>query len=364
MRVALFDTKTPLAPLRAEIQARVAAVIEQGHFILGPEVAAFESELAAYLGVRHVVGVANGTDAITIALRALGVTAGQEVVVPAFTFYATAEAVASAGAIPVFCDVDADTRNVTADTVRAALTDKTAAIVAVDLFGCPAPYAELREFGVPVLEDAAQAAGARLHGRLAGALGDAATFSFFPSKNLGCFGDGGAIATDSDQVAELARTLRFHGSRDKRHFQYVGYNSRLDELQAAILRVLLPSLDGWCDGRRAAAEAYAAAGLGAHVGLPHIPAGADPAWHLYVVTHPQADALVAGLAEHGVQARGYYRTPLHRQPAMAPYAQAAKALPATDALAAGNLALPMSPVLAPEEAATVVEAIGAVLATA
>jgi dTDP-4-amino-4,6-dideoxygalactose transaminase len=332
MRVALFDTETPIAPLRAEIQARVAAVIEQGRFILGPEVAAFESELAAYLGVRHVIGVANGTDAITIALRALGVRAGQEVVVPSFTFYATAEAVASA--------------------------------VAVDLFGCPAPCAELRKLGVPVLEDAAQAAGARLHGRHAGALGDAATFSFFPSKNLGCFGDGGAIATDSDEVAELSRALRFHGSRDKQHFQYVGYNSRLDELQAAILRVLLPSLDGWCDGRRAAADAYAAAGLGAHVGLPHVCDGADPAWHLYVVTHPRPDALIAGLAEQGVQARGYYRIPLHRQPAMAPYARASSELPVTDALAAGNVALPMSPVLTPAQAQTVVEAVGAVLAVA
>ena len=184
MSVALFDTETPLHALRAEIQARVAAVIEQGRFILGPEVAAFESELAAYLGVRHVIGVANGTDAITIALRALGVRAGQEVVVPSFTFYATAEAVASAGAIPVFCDVDPETRNVTADTVRAVLTDETAAIVAVDLFGSPAPCAELRELGPPVLEDAAQAAGARLDGAQAGALGDVATFSFFPRRGL------------------------------------------------------------------------------------------------------------------------------------------------------------------------------------
>jgi dTDP-3-amino-3,4,6-trideoxy-alpha-D-glucose transaminase len=185
--------------------------------------------------------------------------------------------------------------------------------------------------------------------------------SFVPSKNLGAFGDGGAIATDSEEVAELARALRFHGSRDKRHFQYVGYNSRLDELQAAVLRVQLPSLDAWCDGRRAAAQAYADCGLGDHVSLPGVPEGAVPAWHLYVVTHPRADALQAGLAQHGVQARGYYRIPLHRQPAMAAYAPRAE-LPVTDALAASNLALPMSPVLTPEQAGTVVEAIGAVLA--
>jgi len=197
-----------------------------------------------------VVGVANGTDAITIAIRALGVKPGDEVVLPSFTFYATAEAMITAGAVPVFCDVDPGTRNVTAETVRAALTPRVKAIVAVDLFGCPAPVPELRELGLPVLEDAAQALGSSLGGRMAGALGDAATISFYPSKNLGCFGDGGAIATDDDELAELARALRFHGSRDKRMFDYVGYNSRLDELQAAILRVLLPELDGWCDGRR------------------------------------------------------------------------------------------------------------------
>jgi dTDP-4-amino-4,6-dideoxygalactose transaminase len=356
--VPLFDTATPLAPLRADIMRRLHEVVADGRFILGPEVAAFESELAEYLGVRHVVGVANGTDALTIALRSLGVEPGAEVVVPSFTFYATAEAIATAGAVPVFCDVDLATRNVTADTVRAAMTPRTAAVVAVDLFGSPAPYPELREFGVPVLEDAAQAAGASLAGRRAGALADAATFSFFPSKNLGCFGDGGAIATDDDGVAELARALRFHGSRDKQNFQYVGYNSRLDSVQAAVLRAALPELDRWSDGRRAAAQAYHEAGLGEYVGLPAVLEGAVPAWHLYVVTHPRADELVAELAHHGVQARGYYRTPLHRQPAMAPYANGV-ALPVTDELAARNLAVPMSPVLSVEQAGEVVRAVSA-----
>ncbi len=358
MSISLFDTETPLRPLRAELAARVAAVLDSGRFILGPEVAAFEAELADYLGVRHVIGVANGTDAITIALRALGVESGAEVVVPSFTFYASAEAIVNAGAIPVFCDVDPDTRNITADTVRAALSPRTAAILAVDLFGCPAPADELRALGLPVLEDAAQAAGASLDGRRAGALGDAATFSFFPSKNLGCFGDGGAIATDDDGVAELARALRFHGSRDKRSFEYVGYNSRLDELQAAILRVLLPALDGWCDGRRAAAEAYLEAGLADHVTVPRPLPGAIPAWHLYVVTHPRADELIAALAQRGVQSRSYYRTPLHRQPAMAPYGAGAS-LPVTDELAARNLALPMTPVLSPEQVREVVGAVAA-----
>jgi dTDP-4-amino-4,6-dideoxygalactose transaminase len=363
MAVALFHTDAVLAPLRAAIEERVRAVIAGGRFVLGPEVEAFEAEFADYLGVRHVVGVANGTDAITLALRAMGMRPGDEVVVPSFTFYATAEAAVNAGAVPVFCDVDAATRNVTVDTVRAALTARTTAIVAVDLFGCPAPVPELRSLGLPVLEDAAQAAGARLGGRMAGALGDVATFSFYPSKNLGCFGDGGAIATDSDEIADLARTLRYHGSADKRTFTHVGYNSRLDEMQAAILRVLLPELDGWCDGRRAVARAYEEAGLDRYVGPPGTPDGAEPAWHLYVVTHPRADELLVALAEHGIGARAYYRAPLHRQPAMAPYApRRARALPATEALAATNLALPMGPALVPEQAQEVVAALAAALA--
>ena len=249
--------------------------MRNGRFILGPEVSAFESELAAYAGTAHAVGVANGTDAISIAARAVGVAAGDEVVVPSLTFYATAEAIAAIGARPVFCDVDHGTRNVTVDTVTAAMTPRTKAIVAVDLFGSPAPVPALRQLGVPVIEDAAQALGASLDGRRAGSLGDIATLSFFPSKNLGCFGDGGAILTDSDELAAQARALRFHGSRDKQTFELVGYNSRLDEIQAAVLRVLLPELDGWCDARRRAAAAYAAAGIAEYVGVPELPAG-DP----------------------------------------------------------------------------------------
>jgi dTDP-4-amino-4,6-dideoxygalactose transaminase len=362
MAVPLFDTQTPMSRLRPAIEARLAAVIERGVFILGPEVTAFEREFADYLGVRHVVGVANGTDAITIALRALGIGAEDEVIVPSLTFYATAEAAVTAGASPIFCDVDPDTRNVTVDTVRAVLTPRTKAVVAVDLFGCPAPVPELRELGLPVLEDAAQAAGARLDGRRAGALGDAATFSFYPSKNLGALGDGGAIATDDDGVAELARTLRFHGSHDKSTFIEVGYNSRLDELQAAVLRLFLPELDTWATGRRAAACAYAELGLSEYCGLPAVPEGADPAWHLYVVTHPRADELLTALRGRDIQARGYYRTPVHRQPAMAPYRAASPELPATDELARTNIALPMSPVLSREQVREVVGAVAAAAA--
>ena len=358
MAVPLFDTNTPLAPLRQRITDKVAQVIADGTFILGPEVAAFESELADYLGVEHVVGVANGTDALTIAARAAGVGPGDEVVLPSFTFYATAEAIATIGARPVFCDVDRDTRNVTVATVGAAITPNTKAIVTVDLFGLPAPSGEIRDaFGLPVIEDAAQALGASLAGRRAGALGDVATFSFYPSKNLGAFGDGGAIATDDPEIAATAKALRFHGSRDKQNFELVGYNSRLDEIQAAILRILLPELDGWCDGRRAGAAAYEAAGLGDYVSLSQTPPGALPAWHLYSVTHPEPDGVLAALNAAGVQARAYYRIPLHRQPAMAPYVAPGLELPVTEELARSNIALPISPVLSEAQVAEVVAAL-------
>jgi dTDP-3-amino-3,4,6-trideoxy-alpha-D-glucose transaminase len=355
--VPLFQTEAWLGPLKQEVQARVAAVIERGSYILGPEVEAFEREFADYLGIEHVVGVANGTDAITVALRALGVGPGDEVVVPSFTFYASVEAIIAAGAQPVFCDVDLETRNVTQQTVGAALTPRTKAIVAVDLFGCPAPVPALREFGIPVLEDAAQAAGARLESRAAGALGDVATFSFYPSKNLPCFGDGGAIATADARLADRARTLRFHGSKDKQTFTAVGYNSRLDALQAAVLRVLLPHLDAWSEGRRTVAQSYSEAGLGRHVGLPCPPQGAAPAWHLFVVTHPRADALIAELRENGIGARGYYRTPVHRQPALTPYVREELSLPVSDELASTNLALPMGPALEQREVRAVVSAL-------
>jgi dTDP-3-amino-3,4,6-trideoxy-alpha-D-glucose transaminase len=358
MPVPLFDTNSPLAPLRGAIRERVAEVIERGRFVLGPEVRSFEQEFADYLGVRHVIGVANGTDAITIALRALGIQPGDEVVVPSFSFYATAEAAVTAGARPVFCDVELETGNVTVETVRAALTPGTKAIVAVDLFGCPAPVGELRAaFGLPVLEDAAQAAGASVAAGRAGSLGDAATFSFYPSKNLGCFGDGGAIATDDDGVAELARVLRFHGSRDKATHTEVGYNSRLDELQAAILRVLLPELDRWTAARRAAAAAYADAGLGDHITLPAVRDGVEPAWHLYVARHEDPDALIAALAEQGVESRSYYRVPIHRQPAMARFADAELQLPVTDELGRTSLALPISPALTRAQVQEVVAAV-------
>jgi dTDP-3-amino-3,4,6-trideoxy-alpha-D-glucose transaminase len=405
--VPLFDTSTALAPLRDELRAAIERVLDSERYILGPEVRAFEQEFAAYCGAGHAVGVANGTEAITIALRAMGVGPGDEVLVPSFTFYASVEAIAPTGATPVFCDVDPQTFCINAETVAEALTPHTKVVIAVHLFGNLAPVAEIEALGVPVLEDAAQAAGStvthdhRTHGHATaghstddrptpsgpatgqfghshptsarptgahsahshpiahfrpGALGKAATFSFFPSKNLGCFGDGGMIVTDDERVADEARVLRFHGSRDKVSYELLGYNSRLDELQAAVLRVQLPHLDAWADGRRHAAGHYAAAGLGELVKLPRPTLGSAPAWHLYVVRHPEADRLAQELTQAGIGCRAYYRTPVHEQPATRAWKRNTK-LPGTDEAAREHLAIPISPVLSDDQVEQVVAAV-------
>jgi dTDP-4-amino-4,6-dideoxygalactose transaminase len=360
LSVPLFDTSTALAPLREELRAAVARVLDSERYILGPEVEAFEREFAAYCGAEQAVGVANGTEAITIALRAMGVGPGDEVVVPSFTFYASAEAIPPTGARPVFCDIDPATYCVTAETVKAALTPRTKAVIAVHLFGNVAPVAEIEALGVPVLEDAAQAAGSTGAAGRPGALGAAATFSFFPSKNLGCFGDGGMITTSDAELAERVRVLRFHGSHDKVSYEAVGYNSRLDELQAAVLRVQLPHLDDWAQGRVRAGEHYLRAGLGGveGVALPVPVASASPAWHLYVIGHRDGAQLEDGLNAAGVGCRGYYRTPVHRQVAMREWG-AGVALPGTEEAAAKHLAIPMSPVLSAKQAQEVTAAIAA-----
>jgi dTDP-3-amino-3,4,6-trideoxy-alpha-D-glucose transaminase len=355
MGVPLFDTSTPVAGLRDELRAAVERVLDSERYILGPEVSAFEDEFAAYCGAAHAVGVANGTEAITIALRAMGVGPGDEVIVPSFTFYASAEAIPPTGAKPVFCDIDPDTYCVTAETVRAALTPQTKAVIAVHLFGNVAPVAEIEVLGVPVLEDAAQAAGSRSAAGRPGALGTMATFSFFPSKNLGCFGDGGMITTSDEALAERARVLRFHGSRDKVTYERVGYNSRLDELQAAILRVQLPHLDAWADGRRQAGDHYEKAGLGELVTLPCAVDGASPAWHLYVIAHPHPERLEGALAAADIGHKPYYRLPVHRQAAMSEWG-AGVDLPGTEQAARTHLAIPMSPLLTREQVEQVVAA--------
>jgi len=353
--IPLFDPETPRRALADELRAAALRVLDSGAYILGPEVEAFERELAAYLGARHAVGVANGTEAITIALRALGVGPGDEVVVPSFTFWASAEAIPPTGARPVFCDIDPDTFLVTPETVKAALTPRTKAVIAVHLFGNVAPVREIEALGVPVLEDSAQAAGSVGPDGKAGALGTIATFSFYPSKNLGGFGDGGAVVTSDPELDERVRMLRFHGSRDKVGYEEVGYNSRLDELQAALLRVQLPHLDGWATARHAVGERYERA-LAGVVRTPEAAPGSRPAWHLYVVRHPEAARLAEELPARGVGARQYYATPIHRQPPMRPFVPDGE-LPGTEEAARTHLAIPMAPTLTAEQVERVAAAL-------
>ncbi len=333
--IPLVDVKAQYAPLIPELQERFREVLESGRFIFGPEVEAFEREAAAYLGVPHAVGVANGTDALVLALEAMGVGRGDEVACPSFTFYATAEAIARVGATPVFCDIDPVTLNLDPADVASRISERTKAIVPVHLFGRPAPLAELAELGVPLLEDAAQAFGAPG----IATTGVCSTFSFFPTKNLFALGDGGLVAATDDGVAETVRMLRFHGSRDKQTFELVGVNSRLDAIQAAALRVFLPCLAGWNAARREAAARYGELGLGEAVELPLDDPG--HVYHMYVVRTGERERIAAALRENGIACAAYYVTPLHLQPAMAYLGYAPGSLPETERAAADNLALPM-----------------------
>ena len=365
MTLPLFASRAAIEPLLPEVAERQRAVLDSGRYILGPEVEAFESEFAAYVGAEHCVGLANGTDALEIGLRALGVGPGDEVVVPAFTFFATAEAVVALGATPVFCDVDPDTWCMTPVTAEPAITERTRALVPVHIFGNPAPIDDLLAVaeprGIQVLEDAAQAHGAAFGKWMAGKLGDAAAFSFFPSKNLGGFGDGGALTTDDGEVAEAARLLRTRGSRDKRTFEVVGYNSRLDEIQAAGLRVLLPHLSEWVEARRRAASAYLDAGLAdlAQVQTEH--EGGESSWHLFTIASDHRERLIAALGDDGIEARPYYETPLYRQPALERWAPM-ELLTETEEICERILALPMGAALPEGAPAEVVGAIRSALA--
>jgi len=334
MAIPLVDVRAQYAPLIDAVKERIAEVLDSGRFILGPHVAAFEREAAAYLGVRDTVGVANGTDALVLVLDALGIGPGDEVVCPAFTFFATAEAVARRGATPVFADIDPATLNLDPVDVERRLTPRTKAILAVHLFGRPSPI-DAFPAGVPVIEDAAQAFGAAR----AGSLGVAATFSFFPTKNLFGLGDGGLVATGDAELAERVRVLRLHGSRDKKDFEIVGYNSRLDELQAAVLRLFLPGLDVWNRARREAAALYAELGLGELCELP----GDEPGhvYHMYVVRSSGRDRIAAALHQAGIASASYYARPLHLQPALAYLGYAEGDFPETERAAAENLALPL-----------------------
>lgn len=366
MPVALMDIAAQYGPLRSEIDAAIAGVLDSGRFILGPNVAALEAEMSERADGRPCVGVANGTDALAIALQAVGVGPGDEVVTSPYTFYATAEAVARLGATPVFADVDPVDLCIDPDDAARRITDRTKAILPVHIFGHPADASRLRDLAdahaLPLIEDAAQAMGAADRGTPVGALGDLATVSFFPTKNLPGIGDGGMVICRDEETAEHVRRLRFHGSKDKVTFEEVGYNSRLDELQAAVIRVFLPHLDAWNDGRRAAAAAYAAADVPRGVERPAERTGARHVYHLYVIRHPDRDALRAALNERGVSAAVYYGIPLHLQPVFAGLGYHEGDLPVAEESARTGLAIPMHPHLSAQGVDEVVEALRAACA--
>ncbi len=360
-----MDIGAQYGPLRAEIDAAIAGVLDSGRFILGPHVAGLEAEISARLGGRPCVGVANGTDALVIALNALDVGPGDEVITTPYTFYATAEAIARLGATPVFCDIDPDDFCIDPDLIEARITGRTKAILPVHIFGHAANMAPIREIaarhGLAVIEDAAQGFGGTCDGTPIGALGDLATISFFPTKNLPGIGDGGMVVCRDEALAARVRRLRFHGSADKVVFEEVGYNSRLDELQAAVIRIFLTHVDGWNDGRRAAAAAYAAAGLGEFMELPDERAGVRHIYHLYMARHDDRDAISAGLAAHGISSAVYYGIPMHLQPVFAHLGYRPGDLPIAEACASRALALPMHPHLGADRAAQVVSAVAEVV---
>jgi dTDP-4-amino-4,6-dideoxygalactose transaminase len=333
--IPLVDVKAQYERLIPEIEARIRGVLESGRFILGPNVEAFEREAAEVLGVPRTIGVANGTDALVLALDALGIGPDDEVICPAFTFYATAEAIARRGATPVFADIDPGTLNLDPEDVAAKVTDSTRALMPVHLFGRVMPLAGLAELGIPIVEDAAQAFGAEGAARV----GVVSTFSFFPTKNLPALGDAGLVAANDEALADRIKLLRFHGSREKKDFEAVGYNSRLDELQAAVLRLFLRELEGWNRSRREAAARYEELGLGELCELP----ADEPAhvYHMYVVRSPERDRFAEALAAAGIGHASYYVTPLHLQRALRYLGYEEGSLPETERAARENLALPM-----------------------
>ena len=334
-QIPLVDVKAQYERLIPEIVERMREVLDSGTFILGPNVTAFEEEAAAYLGVPRTVSVANGTDALVLALDAMDVGPGDEVICPSFTFYATAEAIARRGATPVFADIDPVTLNFDPEDVAARVTDRTRALMPVHLFGRVMPLDGLAGLGLPIVEDAAQAFGAEGVAKV-GAL---STFSFFPTKNLFALGDGGLVAATDEGLADRVKLLRFHGSKEKKNFEAVGYNSRLDELQAAVLRLFMGEISGWNEARREAAARYEELGLGELCELPADEAG--HVYHMYVVRTPDRDRFREALSEAGIANASYYVVPLHLQPALRYLGWKEGSLPETEKAAAENLALPM-----------------------
>jgi dTDP-4-amino-4,6-dideoxygalactose transaminase len=370
--VPLLDLKAQYAPIREQILSTITRVCDSQRFIMGPEIDALEAELSAMLGVRHAVAVSSGTDALLLALMALDIKAGDEVITSPYSFFASAGEIARLGATPVFVDIEPATYNIDADRLQAAITRRTKAILPVHLFGLTADMDPIGEIaaraGIPVVEDAAQAIGARYKSRPAGGMGAFGCFSFFPSKNLGAFGDAGLLVTGDDQLARLARSMRQHGMEPKYHHSVIGGNFRMDALQAAILRVKAPHLEGWTSARRENANRYAAlfrdAGLTGRLTLPVEPAERRHVFNQYVIRTPRRDDLRAHLTARGIGTEVYYPTPLHLQPCFKYLGRHAGDFPAAERAAADSLALPIFGELTRAQQQTVVEAIADFLAAA
>ena len=358
--IPFLDLKAPYLELKQELDEAIARVVSSGWFIGGPELDQFEAEYASYCGAAHAVGVANGLDALHLALRAMEVGPGDEVIVPSNTYIATWLAVSQCGATPVPVEPDARTFNLDPALIEAAITPRTKVILPVHLYGQPADMDSIlaiaRKHGLRVLEDGAQAHGARYKGQRLGAHGDAVAWSFYPGKNLGAMGDGGAVTTNDPKLADRIRVLRNYGSRVKYVNEVQGYNSRLDPLQAAILRVKLAHLDEWNARRSAIAARYQQGLAGCGLTLPHLPDWAEPVWHLYVVQHPQRNALHKALADAGVGTLIHYPIPPHLQGAYADLGLGKGAFPIAEQMHQAVLSLPISPHMTLEQTNQVIVA--------
>ena len=360
--IPFLDMKAPYQELKGDLDAAWHRVMESGWYVMGRELEAFEAEFAAFTGTAQAIGVANGLDALHLVLRAAGVGPGDEVIVPSHTFIATWLAVSQAGAVPVPVETDLATYTLDPARIAAAISPRTKAIMPVHLYGLPADMeainAVARQHGLKVVEDAAQSQGALCRGRPCGSLGDAAGTSFYPGKNLGCLGDGGAVTTSDPAIAKKVRMLRNYGSVVKYQHEEAGFNSRLDELQAALLRVKLARLAEWNARRRKIAAIYlqGLAGIPELV-LPVVPDWAEPVWHLFVVRHPRRDALQKHLASRGIGTLIHYPVPPHLSGAYAGLGFEKGSLPIAETTAATVLSLPIGPHLVGDEAERVIGAV-------
>jgi dTDP-4-amino-4,6-dideoxygalactose transaminase len=370
MHVPLLDLQAQFAPIRDQVLSAVVRVCDSQRFVMGAEVEAFEREIATLLGVKHAVGVSSGTDALIVSLMALGIGPGDEVVTSTYSFFATAGAVARVGATPVFVDIDAATFNVDIDQVARAITPRTRALLPVHLFGQMADMDRILDLaepaGIPVIEDAAQAIGARHEGRLAGGMGTLGCFSFFPSKNLGAFGDAGLVTTNDDTLASRVRLLRNHGAERQYHHRMIGGNFRLDALQAAVLRVKMPHLGTWTAARQRNAARYRelidAAGLTARVTLPMEAEGRTHVYNQFVVRVPQRDRVKAGLEARGIGAAIYYPVPFHEQECFSYLGPWAGGFPEAERAARESLAIPVFGELSDDQLRYTVDSLGALVA--